>query len=63
MSRTRRLDRYTERKTLRDGKAGDWNWSTPSWWINMHATRAQRQATHSGSCLPKAGLIHRPASL
>lgn len=45
MSRTRRLDRYTERKTLRDGKAGDWNWSTPSWWINMHATRAQRQAT------------------
>lgn len=45
MSRTSRRNRYTGSKEFRDGKAHGWNYSTPSWWINMHATRAQRQAT------------------
>ena len=40
MARTARRYCRTGRKTLRDGQARGWNWSTPSWWNRLvHAKR------------------------
>jgi hypothetical protein len=43
MSRTRRRHYRTSRKTLRDGHAHGWNWSTPSWWSSLFHTRPWRR--------------------
>ena len=45
MSHTRRRYYRTSRKTLRDGKAHGWNWSTPSLWNNLFHTRPWRRKT------------------
>ncbi len=45
MSRTFRRYYHTGRKTLRDGKARCWNWSTPSWWNSLFHTRPLRRKT------------------
>lgn len=42
MSRTRRRYYHAGRKTLRDGQAHGWNWSTPSWWNRLMHTRRRR---------------------
>lgn len=42
MSHTRRRYYRTGRKTLRDGQAHGWNWSTPSRWNNAVHTRRRR---------------------
>ena len=42
MTNTNRCYYRTGRKTLRDGKAHGWNWSTPSQWNNLMHTRPQR---------------------
>jgi len=43
MSRTRRRHYRTSRKTLRDGHAHGWNWTTPGWWNNLFHTRPWRR--------------------
>ena len=45
MPKTRRRHYRTGRKTLRDGQAHAWNWTTPSWWHNLFHTRPWRRAT------------------
>ena len=45
MSRTHRRYYRTGRKTLRDGQAHGWNWTTPGWWHTLFHTRPWRRAT------------------
>lgn len=43
MSRTRRRNRYSARKEIRDGKAHGRNMTTPSWWNTLLNHRPNRR--------------------